>query len=66
MNENLRCNNGSKISAQIEAANLPQSERENALEALATAELMVDAVVWVKRKLEEAGAHLFLKPGVKH
>ena len=66
MNENLRSENGSKMYAQIDAANLAESERHSALEALATAELMVDAVMWVKRKLGEAGAHLFLKPSVKH
>ena len=66
MDENLRSKNGSKIYAQIEAANLAESEREAALNALATAEVMVDAAMWVARKFEEMSAHLFLKPGVKH
>ena len=66
MNQNLGSTNGSKIYAQIEAANLPESERESALNALAMAEAMVDAALWVMRKLAEVASHLVLKPGVKH
>jgi hypothetical protein len=66
MSKNLIKTDGSTIYAHIEAANMPESERESALNALAMAEAMVDAVMWVSRKLGEVGSHLFLKPGVKH
>ena len=66
MNENLRGKDSSSIYARIEAANLPESERHGALEALATAELVVDAVTWVAKKLTEWTHCLILKPGVRN
>ena len=66
MNENLRANNGSSMYAHIEAAPMPESERNSALEALEMAEVLVDAVTWVAKKLGELVNFLFLKPGVKH
>jgi hypothetical protein len=66
MNENLRSRNGSNVYAQITAAKLSDSDRASALAALARAEMLVDAAAWLSRKLGQIGAHLFLKPGVKH
>lgn len=51
---------------RIDASNLSESERQVAISALRDAELVVDAFVWVARKIEQLGSHLFLKPGLKH
>lgn len=66
MSENSIKTNGSTIYAHIEAANMSESDRESALNALALAESMVDAALWVSRKVGEVASYLFLKPGVKH
>jgi hypothetical protein len=66
MNENVRTGNGSSTYDRIAATEMPDAERRSALDALKTAELLVDMMVWVARKFRELGAHLFLKPSVKH
>ncbi|MBI3919507.1 MAG: hypothetical protein HY322_21160 [Betaproteobacteria bacterium] len=66
MNENLRANVGSSMYAHIEAAPMPESDRQSALEALEMAEMLVDGFAWVAKRLGELVNHVFLKPGVKH
>ena len=66
MNENLRTKDGSSMYAHIQAAPMPESERHSALEALEMAEVLVDGMAWVGRKLSELVNYVFLKPGVKH
>lgn len=66
MNENLRPKVGSSMAAHIEATPMPEPDRQSALEALAMAEMLVDAFVSVKKGLGDLVSHLFLKPGVKH
>ena len=66
MNENLRTINGSSTYDRIAATQLADADRRSALEALNTAELLVDMAVWVMHKFRELRAHLFLKPSVKH
>ena len=56
----------STLRRQISAARLSDSEREVALGALRTANLMVDAADWLVKKIEQFGARLFLKPGYRH
>jgi hypothetical protein len=57
---------GSTIYERINASRLSDSERRAALQAMADAELIADAIVWVTRKIEQLGARLFLKLSPKH
>jgi hypothetical protein len=47
---------------------LPMSaiERQAAINAMHDADAIVDAVLWIARKIEQLGAFLFLKPSLKH
>ncbi|MDP1672704.1 MAG: hypothetical protein Q8L65_06240 [Burkholderiales bacterium] len=42
------------------------SERQAAINAMRDADAIVDAILWVTRKIEHFGAFLFMKPSVKH
>lgn len=55
----------SGIYAKIRAVRMPPAERECAIGALHQAELLVDAILWVKEKFSALG-HAFLKPSLKH
>jgi hypothetical protein len=66
MNENLRSKNGSLMYEQIEAANLPETDRRNVLELARTAELLVDSVVWIVRRVRELFGILSLRPSPRH
>lgn len=55
----------SGIYARIWAVRMSHAERERAIEALQQAELVVDAILWVKEKFTALG-HAFLKPSFKH
>jgi hypothetical protein len=66
MNDNIEIKIGSTIYDKIDASRLSALERQVAINALRDADLIVDALVWVIRKIEQLGARLFLKPGLKH
>ena len=55
----------SAIYARINGARMNESDRHIALSTLRTAELIVDAIVWVQEKVAALG-HFFLKPSLKH
>jgi len=55
----------SVIYARISGARMNESDRHIALSTLRTAELIVDAIVWVQEKVAALG-HFFLKPSLKH
>lgn len=57
---------GSEIFDRIKTAKMTESERQVALNALRDADLIVDAMVWITRKIERLGERLFLKPRLKH
>ena len=57
---------GSTIYARISQVQMPAAERQKALNALHEAELLVDAFVWIAKKIERLGQRLFLKPALKH
>lgn len=56
----------STLQRQISAARLSDSDREVALSAMRTANLIVDAAEWFVKKIEQFGARTFLKPSLKH
>lgn len=56
----------SDIFDRIKAARMTESERRIALNALRDADVIVDAMVWIIKKIERLGERLFLKPRLKH
>jgi hypothetical protein len=66
MNKKIQLSIGPTIYQKINAARMSESERQTALFAMRDAELVVDLFLWVARKIEQLGARLFLKPGLKH
>ena len=57
---------GSTLNRQISAARMSDAERRAALDALATADMIVDAAEWFVKKIEQFGSRLFLKPSFDH
>lgn len=45
---------------------MADSDRKIALNALRQADLIVDALMWVVKKIGRGGARVFLKPSLKH
>jgi hypothetical protein len=64
MDETMEIKIGSKIYGLISTARMTEAERQVALNAMRDAELIVDAAVWVARKIEQFGS-LFMKPSLK-
>ena len=67
-NETMRKDNrnafDSIVYERIRDLRMSERERQIAIGALRKAELIVDGILWVQKKLESLGA-LFLKPGLK-
>jgi hypothetical protein len=57
---------GSTTVARIKSVRMSESERQVAINAMRDADLLVDAFVWVAKKIEQLGERLFLKPILKH
>jgi hypothetical protein len=57
---------GSTIYNRIKAVQMPQAERQRALNALYEADLFVEAFVRAAKKIERLAERLFLKPALKH
>ena len=57
---------GSTIYERINAFRMSPAERQVAINAMHDAEWIVDAVVWVTKRIEQLGARLFLKPSPRH
>ena len=55
----------STLERKISAARLSAAEREVAISALNTAAIMVDAVEWFVKKIEQFGERAFLRPSLK-
>ena len=50
----------------IRAVRMSESERRAAIEAMRDAEMIVDGITWIAKKIERLGERLFLKPSLKH
>ena len=57
---------GSTIYTRINAVQMPQVERQRALNALYGADLFVEAFIRAAKKIEQLAERLFLKPALKH
>ena len=65
MGNSMEVKIGATILGRISAARMSEAERQVALNAMRDADLLVDAIVWVVRKIERLGERLFLKPEMK-
>jgi hypothetical protein len=66
MSKELELKIGSTVYGKIQSARLSERERQIALQAMRNADVAVDAIVWVLKKIEHLGERLFLKPSLKH
>ena len=66
MKRDTKIEYGSSIYERIKDARMTDSERQVALNALRQADLFVDAVMWIAKKIGWGGARPFLKPSLKH
>jgi hypothetical protein len=57
---------GSTIYRKISAARMSEAERQTALSAMRNADLIVDAGLWIAKKVEQFGERWFLRPSLKH
>ena len=57
---------GSTVVGRINSTRMSEVERQTAFNAMRDAEMLVDAFVWVAKKIEQIGQRLFLKPTLKH
>lgn len=69
MSKTLEIKIGSTIYDRIDAVRMSEAERQVAICAMRDADLLVDAFVWVSKKIEQIAERLFrlfLKPSLKH
>ena len=66
VNNDLEIKLGSTIVGRINAVRMSETERQAALDAMRNADALIDACMWVARKIEQMGERLFLKPSLKH
>jgi hypothetical protein len=66
MSKDIEVKIGSTIYEKIQTSRMSERERQIALNAMRNADLFVDAIVWIVKKIERLGGRLFLKPGLKH
>ncbi|MDP2239494.1 MAG: hypothetical protein Q8K18_04950 [Burkholderiales bacterium] len=69
MSNMLEIKIGSTIYERIDTIRMSDAERQVAINAMRDADLVVDAFVWVGKKIEQISDRLFrffLKPSLKH
>jgi len=66
MSKELELKIGSTIYGKIQAARMSERERQVAVQAMHNADVVVDAIIWIAKKIEHLGERLFLKPSLKH
>lgn len=66
MNSNLEIKFGSVVYDKINTVRMSAGERQVAINAMRDADTIVDAILWITHKIEQLGAMLFMKPGIKH
>jgi len=68
MNSNFESKFGSVIYDKINSVQMSATERQAAINSMQDADAIVDAILWISRKVEQLGALLFLKPSasLKH
>jgi hypothetical protein len=66
MKDTIEVKFGSVIYDRISTVRMSDIERQTAINAMRDADAIVDAIMWITRKIEQLGAFLFMKPSVKH
>jgi len=66
MSKEIESKIGSTIYTRIHTINMSETQRQKALNALYEADLIVDGLVWVAKKIEQLGDRSFLKPSLKN
>ncbi len=66
MSKDIERKLGSTIYDRINAVQMPEAERQRALNALYEADLFVEAIIRVSKKIERLAERLFLKPALRH
>lgn len=66
MSKEMELKIGSTIYGKIQTARMSERERQIALHAMRNADTVVDAIVWIVKKIERLSERLFLKPSLKH
>jgi len=68
MNSDFESKFGSVIYDKINSVHMSATERQAAINAMRDADAIVDAILWISRKVEQLGVLLFLKPSasLKH
>ena len=66
MSKSLEIRIGSTIYGRINAARMSEAERQVAINAMRDADLLVDAFVWISKKIERLAERLFLNHSLKH
>jgi len=66
MSKEIESKIGSAIYKRINAVQMPQVERQRALNALYEADMFVEAFIRAAKKIEQLAERLFLKPALKH
>lgn len=66
MRKSLEIRNDSTVYDRLNTIRMSEAERQIAINAMRNAELLVDACVWVSKKVEQIVERLFLKPSLKH
>ncbi len=66
MSKHIEVKIGSTVYGKIQAARMSEQERQTAINAMRNADLIVDGILWLVRKIEHLGERLFLKPSLKH
>ena len=66
MSREIESKIGSTIYTRIQTIKMSETQRQKALNALYEADLIVDGLIWVAKKIEQLGDRSFLKPSLKH
>ena len=66
MSNKLESKIGSTIYARINTIKMSEAQRQKALNALYEADVLVDGLIWIAKKIEQLGDRSFLKPSLKH
>jgi hypothetical protein len=66
MSKEIESKIGSTIYTRIHTIKMSEAARQKALNALYEADLIVDGLIWVAKKIEQLGDRSFLKPSLKH
>jgi hypothetical protein len=66
MSKEIESKIGSTVYGRLNSIRMSEALRQKALTAMYEADLLVDGLAWVVKKIEQLGGRSFLKPSLKH